>query len=255
MDGRALLRLVLVALVAAASAPILASDFRVENKVFSGDQKEPVAQSTTIFHGGIVYDYLAQPAEMTIFDPVRGRVVLLDPTRRIKAELTLEVINGAIDRVKARLGNGDDPYKRFLANPAFDEHVDPSTGEIVFQSDWMTYRVSGAATDKAESARQYREFSDAYARLNTFLRPGSRPPFARLIVNEALEKRGEIPMKVDLNLTLKKGLPPKRINMRSEHHLIPQLVESDRRRVAQTDEFLTMFSSLSFSEYQAKMQE
>jgi hypothetical protein len=253
MDGRALLRVVTAALVFAAVVPALGSDFRVENKVFLGGEKEPAAQSTTIFHGGMVYDYLAEPAEVTIFDPVRGRFVLLDPTRRIKAELTLEVIGKAIDRVKTRLGDSDDPHTRFQASPSFDEQVDPSTGELVFQSDWMTYRVSGAATDDVESVRQYREFSDAYARLNTFLRPGSRPPFARLIVNEALEKRGEIPMKVELNLTLKKGLPPKRVNMRSEHHLIPQLVESDRRRVAQTDQFLAMFSSLSFSDYQAKM--
>jgi hypothetical protein len=230
----------------------LAADFRVENTVYVGGEKDPVARSTTIFHEDVVYDYLAEPAEVTIFDPARHRFVLLDTTRRIKTELTAETVDKAIETLKKRLATSSDPSAQFLRNPSFDQRVDESTGDLTFNGEWMSYRVSGVVPDDAEAVRQYREFSDAYAKLNTFIRPQSRPPFARMIVNEALEKRSEIPVKVEMTVTLKKGLSPKRVSMRSEHQLITQLAESDRRHVAQTGEFVAMFNAVSFSDYEAR---
>ena len=242
-------------LVGSSSLGASGADFRVENRVFVGSQKKPVAQSTTIFHGGIVYDYLAEPAEVTVFDPARGRFVLLDVMRKIKTELTTETLEKAIGSLKKRAQSEEDPYTQFVHNPSFERQLDESSGEVTFDSDWMTYRVLGTAPAKPELAHQYREFSDAYASLNTFVRPGSRPPFARLIVNEAVEKRGEIPKRVDLRVTLSKGFPPKRISLHSEHHLILQLVESDRRRVAQTGQFLAMFNTVSYGDYEKKPEE
>ncbi|MCU0875712.1 MAG: hypothetical protein MUE50_25550, partial [Pirellulaceae bacterium] len=37
--------------------PAMGEDFRIETDVFLGAEKEPVAQSVTLFSGGLVYDF------------------------------------------------------------------------------------------------------------------------------------------------------------------------------------------------------
>jgi hypothetical protein len=102
-------------------------------------------------------------------------------------------------------------------------------------------------------SRQYREFSDWYCQLNALLNPGTRPPFARMIVNAALEQRGRFPGEVHLTLRPKKGLLAKRITVRSEHLLVRRLVESDLQRIAETGQLMALYTALDFKEYQRKV--
>ena len=232
----------------------------VKNKIFVGKEDEPQVESTTIFMDGVVYDYLEKPAETIVFDQPRGRFILLDQSRRTKTELSANEVLAFIRGLKRRAATADNPFIRFLASPQFDQQCDESSGELTFSSPWMTYRVvpidigpidiPPIDAQTSGIASQYRQFCDWQLRLNTLLRPGSRLPFARMIVNAELEKRDRFPSQVHLTLTPKKGFPPKRFVLRSEHQLIRRLVESDRRRVAQTGEFMAIFKALSFEQYQ-----
>ncbi len=56
----------------------IGEDFRVDNAVFAADKKEPISQSVTIFHDGIVYDCMKTPAETVVFDRMMKRFVLLN---------------------------------------------------------------------------------------------------------------------------------------------------------------------------------
>ncbi len=247
---------VVAALVATRCASGVAAgpgDFRIENEIFVDGDKEPRIRSTTIFHGGVVYDYLEEPAEVTIFDQQHGRFVLLDMTRRIKTELSTKRVHDFTERLKQWSQGQSDPFDRFLGDPQFDTQFDEGSGELSLTSPWMTYRLT--TTDEPDEAvtRQYREFSDWYCRLNTMLNPGARPPFARMAVNSALEERHQFPRSVHLTIKPSEGLLAKKLSVRSEHRLIGQLVESDRKRVAQTDQFMAMYTSVDFREYQRKM--
>jgi len=227
------------------------ADFRVENKVFFGNQEQPTSETTTIFCDGVVHDYLKQPPEVTVFDVPQGRIVLLDLTRRVKAELTTKEITDFSRRIKQWADARTDPLTRFLANPQFKQEFNADSHELTFRSPWLTYRVSPIDVKNQEFAHQYHRFSDWQARLNTLIDPrGTRLPFARMIVNAELARRGKLPGEVRLTLTLNKGFPTKRVTLRSEHRLSDRLVESDRRCVTQTGRFLTMFSAVSFDEYQ-----
>ena len=228
-------------------------EFRIENKIFVDGEKEPQVQSTTIFQDGVVYDYLADPAEVTVFDVQRRRFVLLDLERRVKTELTTDRVASFSERLKQWAQEQSDPFLKFLGDPSFDEALDESTGELTFTSPRMSYRLITFDTESEALSRQYREFSDWYCRLNTVLNPGARPPFARMIVNAALEDRHLFAREVHLTMQPKGGLLSKRVTVRSEHLLIRQLVESDRKRVAQTDEFMAMYASVDFQEYQRKL--
>jgi hypothetical protein len=236
-----------------AGGPAAAEDFRVENRVFVDGDKQPLVESTTIFHEGVVYDYLAEPPEVTVFDAQRGRFVLLDLTRRVKTELTSERVAQFTKRLKEWAQKQSDPFLEFLGDPHFDEAFDEQTGELTLTSPWVTYRLQTVDTESEAITEQYRQFCDWQCRLNTVLNPGTRPPFARMLVNAALSQRHRLPREVDLTIDHKEGLLAKRVAMRSEHLLVRQLVESDRRRVAQTDQFMAMYTSVDFEEYQRKM--
>ena len=78
------LQAVLVMTVAGVASPWLnaAEDFRIETKVYSGRDKSPVSQNVTLFQAGYVYDYMADPERVAVFDRAHGRFILLDPAPR-----------------------------------------------------------------------------------------------------------------------------------------------------------------------------
>jgi hypothetical protein len=237
----------------AAALPAHAEQFRFDNKVFVDERQEPQIQSTTIFMDGVVYDFLESPDEVIVFDTAHGRFVLLDLTRRVQTKLSAEQVASLTERLREWAKSQSDPYLQFMASPSFDEEFDGQTGELSLTSEWMTYRLGTAPAASEGVSRRYREFSDWYCRLNTAINPGSRPPFARLMVNAALDARHLLPREVVLTLRPKQGLLSKKITVRSEHQLIAGLAESDRNRVAQVGQFMAIFNPLSFEQYQAKI--
>jgi len=244
--------LVFVAAMGLPCGPARGEDFRVENKVFVGGDSEPKIQSSTIFYEGVVYDFLEKPREITVFDKARKRFVLLDPARRLRTDVSTDEVEALNHNLKVWAVSQRDATVRFLGNPKFEESVDAKTGALVFDSPWVTYRVAAEPAASEEIARQYREFSDWYIQLNARLHPGYKQTFARLIVNEALEKRKAVPREV--HLTIKSKLPFQKTTARSEHQLIRRLLQSDRDRVAQTDEFMAIFQPVAFEQYQKKLE-
>jgi len=225
--------------------------FRVESKVFFGSDKEPKTESTTIFCRGLVYDYLKSPAETIVLDAARGRFVLLDRERRVRTEVTTQEVLGLCENLRKWAAMQTDSYLKFLAAPTFEEQPDERTGELVFQSPWLTYRVTTADAESESVVRQYREFCDWYARLNARLNPGYKLVFARLAINEAICKHGQVPREITLALP-RKALAFQKSTIRSEHQFISHLVESDRDRIAQTSQFMAIFKPVDFAEYEKK---
>jgi hypothetical protein len=229
---------------------VVADDsFRIENKVYLGDQKEPTSQSTTIFQDSAVYDYLEKPAEVVIFEKPAERFVLLDTVRRVRAELPAQKVLSFTEHLQRRAEEQQDPLLKFLANPVFEEHRDTAAGVLSFNSTWVAYRLKTMPAPNSAIAQRYREFSDWYARLGPILDPASRPPFARMRVNAVLEEKGLIPTEVCLTLTPKRGFWAKRLNIRSEHELAVQLSAGDVKRVSQTRQFMMLFNPVSIDRY------
>lgn len=236
--------------------PAWAEEFRVENKVFLSDKKDgPAIESTTIFLDDQVYDYLTTPEEITVLDRHEGRFVLLDPVRRIRTELATSELSDLAERLRQWAAGQPNEFLRFSAAPELAETYDASTGELRLDSPWIAYRVATTTAKRSEIAKRYREFCDWYCLLNTRINPGARPPFARTQVNKALERLDLLPKEVHLTIRPEGGkLFGQKITVRSEHQVIPHLVESDRARVAQTDQFMAMFPTVSFRQYQSRIE-
>lgn len=228
-------------------------DFRVDNAVYLDNEHQPRVESTTIFAGGLVYDYLKTPAEVTVFDPGQGRFVLLDIGRRVRTEVDLVKVQALCERLQTWAAKQSDPLWNFLAHPSFDEQWQEASGGLVFRSPLVHYELTTTAAPSPALLAQYRQFSDAYGQLNVLLNPGSRPPFARMVINAALERRQRFAPEVQLTVQVGSGLSAKRMVVRSQHHLVTSLVEADRDRVAQTGQYRTIFSPVPFDEYQKKV--
>ena len=65
---------------------------RVESELFVASAEAAVARSLTLFHEGVAWDFLEQPAaegtmqvtEIVLHDPARERIVVIDPVRAVK---------------------------------------------------------------------------------------------------------------------------------------------------------------------------
>ena len=247
------LQLLIVGAVAAAPPPIvplaMAEDFRVENRMFSGDREDTAAHSTTIFCQGVVYDYLQQPAEAILFERAASQFTVLDAARRVRTELTTAEVGAFTEKLQQWASRHRDPFMKFMAAPQFDDRSEKSSGKLELVSPWMTYRATLAPATGRELAEQYREFSDWYARLNSVLNPGSRPPFPRLWLNAALAGRGTIAQEVELTLKPASANAPKQPVLRTRHELIRPLTQVDFARIAETRRSIATSKPVGFEQY------
>lgn len=239
----------LVLLVVGLPQPVAAENFRIENKVFLNNDKEPITESCTIFFEDVVYDFLEKPPEITLFDKARQRFVLLDPRRKVRTELSMDEILQLNEKLKQTALRQSDPLFKFLAEPQFEERIDEKTHELVLESPFQTYRVTAVEADTEAIAHQFRESSDWLCRLNTRLNPGSRLPFPRMYLADLLEKRKQVPTQILLTARSSKGLPFQKVTLRSEHRIVRGLIRTDRERITQAGQYLAVFQSVNFAEY------
>jgi hypothetical protein len=229
-----------------------AEDFRIENRVFVEGKQTPESRSLTLFHEGMVYDFMSDPSEVTIFDKAAGRFVLLNMASQEQMELSTTEVNAFAEKLRQLANRQKDPLSRFFADPKFEEAFDAARGELSLASPSVTYRVV-VDTPKHESIiSQYREFSDWYTRLNAMLNPGSRPPFARLKVNEALALRQAVAREVSLAITTIKNGEAETAVLRSTHDLSPTLTPSDLDQIQKAGEARGKFKVVSSRQYEKR---
>jgi len=249
-----LLRTLLLGFVAVvlAQATAKADDFRIESKLFVGDAKEPASENVTLFYNGMVYDYLSNPAEVTVFDSARGRFVLLDPIRHVRAEISTQHVAQFTEKLQTWAAGHEEKFLKFSAAPEFEVQSDSTNSELTFTSDWMTYKITCEDAQTATRAAQYGDFSDWYARLNTITSP-SLLPFARLKINAEMRQRQRIPTEVNLTIdnNARFPRPQQEQKFRTEHQLLWRLSKSDLRKIEQTGEDLVTFGQVGFQQYRA----
>lgn len=232
---------VLVMTLCASTTLVVAEDFRIETKVYSGKSKNPISQNTTLFRAGYVYDYLSSSASrVVVFDQRGGRFVLLDPVKKVKAELKTDDVRVLMDKLHDLAAKSSHPSMKFAADPQFEVDL-TEDGELTLSSQHMTYKLQTVAAPSDFAMQQYRDFSDWYARFNTMANPGSTPPFPRLKVNAELAKRGLVPTEVQLNT--------RDMTARTEHYVTWRLLDSDQKRLAETENQLATFEEVDLKTF------
>lgn len=240
-------------LVCTAACTARADEFRMETDIFVGNQKDPIAENVTLFTDGLVYDFpLMGPEEITVFDPSRGRFVLLDCRRKVKTTLTTQDLVAFTSALKAHAAETEGVFA-FAANPRFQQKRDPATDWLTLSGSLMTYRARGMSPGSEAAVSTYRSFADWYARLNA-TRPGSLPPFARLELNKAIAKEGWIPKEVELMVTPRTRVVGRKLVIRSHHVTNWQLSPKDRERIDKAASQMISFQAVGFRDYRKESQ-
>lgn len=223
-------------------------EFRIDTEIFVGKEKEPAAETLTLFSSGLVYDFLLTgPQEVTLFDPLRGRFTLLDPGRKLRCGLATQEVLGYVLALETHAAQSKDALFAFAANPQFtpaveefEEHGQKRT-RLALTAGPMSYSAVAYHPERPEAVRALRNFADWFARLNAMR--GNLPPAARLALNEDLAKRELVPLEVTLTLGKRE--------FRSRHLMTWTLSGADRKRIDQVGNYLQEFESVSFDEYRA----
>ncbi len=219
-------------------------DFRIETELFLNDEKEPFQETLTVFTEGRIWDFLRQgDQEITLFDRDRNRLVLMDPKRKMKTELTMDAILSFAAQMKAEF---NETQREFL----LDENIEAVTDEqgwLTLANDRISYRVELTEPKEKSVVLEYQQFADWYARLNAMR--GNLPPFMRIKVNAEVAKRGMIPKVIERTVIDKRGLSEKKLVVRSRHLANWRLSNSDRKQVDLAGDYLASFPTVSFREY------
>jgi hypothetical protein len=222
-----------------------AGEFVVRNQVFDG--KQVIGGSTTIFAGGKAFDFLDEADEAVMFEPVAGRITLIDTKRRVRSELSLEQLADFIERMRDRALRGGSDFARFVAQPEFGERLDAETNELVLSSPLLEYRASTTAPRNAEALRNYQTFIHWQAQLNCVVNAGATPPQARMKLNDALAARQLLPERVTMKRPA--NIPGGGKTLRAEHSYTWRLEDAERRRVADLEQRFATFRVVPIGEY------
>lgn len=253
-------------LATAVPVPIAAAEgekdvFRVETDVYDADDGQPVAHSLTLFRRGVAWDFLetlpkkgeqaaVEPAEFVLHDPVRERVILVDPARNVKTKIDAMQLERLRSSLASWARKSEDPLMRWAAGPDFSTALSEEGGKTVLAGPRVRYEVRHDRAPADGLAEEYRRFADAAVLVKALVHPGGLPPFPRLAINRQLAAVGAIPAAVRLEIEPRLGrLGGRPTVMRSEHRALPSWVASDFKRVAAAEERLSLAEEVDLASY------
>jgi hypothetical protein len=247
--NRYLLRLPLFCvLLATLALPAIAQEFRIDTEIFIGKEREPAAETLTLFSNGLIYDFLlSKPEEITLFDPLRGRFTLLDPIRKVRCGLSTQEVLDYVLALETHAVEAKDPLFAFAAKPTFTPTVEEyeENGQqlvrVALSAKPLEYTVVARKPERPEAVRAVRSFSDWFARLNAMR--GNLPPGARMELNKALAERDLIPWEITRTIDGKSA--------RSRHLVTWTLSGEDRKKIERAGTYMAQFTAVGFDEYRA----
>lgn len=243
-----------VTLVASTSPATLAAEatagweMRVQSTVYRTGEEKPLGRSLALFADHVVWDFVEMPvkgedeppqlAEIVLHDPLRERIVLLDPRRSVKVEVDQLTLSRLRVSLAAWARGADNAIIRWTGSHDLAASIAEDGTSFVLKGPGVGYVVSHEAAPSGEAARAYQQFADTSLLLKALLHPGGLPPFPRMAINTRLGKDGTLPTEVQLRydqrLPLVAELPriSKEDGLRSEHRTHARLLAEDRKRIA-----------------------
>lgn len=240
-------------------------ELRVESELFADGGTAPVARSLTLFRGAVAWDFLelAAPssdgespnlrlAEIVLHDPVRERVVVIDPARDVKTQIeSIRLERLSVSLAKWARG-ADDRLVRWAGGPDFGDGITGKDEALELVGPRVRYAVAFTAAPSTEAAATYRRFADTAILLKALLHPGGLPPFPRMALNRRIEAAGGIPAEVSLEIDPKLALVAGRPSrLKGVHKSHPRLLAGDLRRIEDGEAHVASARAVDVAEFVA----
>jgi hypothetical protein len=249
--------------LASATGPVENNvDFRVTTQIFTGKEESSSAKHLILFSGSLVYDIAKIDQEqITVYDLERNRVILLDPSTKVRSIVEFQELIKMTAQVRAQATEPREKERLGLAVKIMPIVIDPSSGKAepieisddgakIASDGFMTrygdvqYEVLTQKPRSQTIAKRYAVFADTALRLNVARRIGSSP-FGRMTLNDHIASMGQIPR--ETTLTIRRPLSQDRY--RSTHELIEQLSESDRAKIYEIGGMSALYREVPLAEF------
>ena len=231
-------RVVAAVMVAFYVQSLSAANFAVSTKIFVQASVDPAAEHRVMFDEGTAYDLpLGEDRFATIYDPVGGKVILLDRQSKVQTIVTLDDLLKVTAQAKASV---TEPERQ--AQLGLNAKVKTDNGYTIKFAGTEYFAKTETPAD-ATIAAAYGRFADLALRMN-ILRPLGPPPFARMTLNSHIAAKGEVA--TESTLTIKRGAALTRYRSSTE---IGTLTDQDRKSIEQLRGFHAAFKIVPLKEF------
>jgi hypothetical protein len=216
--------------------------FRVATDIYLDEKKPPLKQSLTLFSQGVYYDLEeSENGLITVIDPKRNRIVLLDRQRMVKSTLSLEQLQMTVSNARAQAGDKISAVR----DASYQTQKDGSTIATV-SNDFIEYRAVTQSVPNPNFAKQFADFADWSSRLNAVTQP-KLPPYLRMDLNRLISEHGAIPTEIRRVSRKQHGGKENVVSSR----LMPvwQLSQDDHARIARCAANIAEFREVPEAEY------
>jgi hypothetical protein len=177
--------------------------FRIDTDIHFGNEKAPSIQSLTLFSEGVYYDFSSDMTAITMIDPQRNRIILLDGKRNIQTTIEMSELAKYVESAKLQ---ADSPDLKLLLKASEQVTFDDQTSTCTVGIKQINYVATTQKPPESAIAQQYADFANWSARLNAVY-PPQRPPYVRMRLNDELSDRGFLPKEIEIKTTLASGKP------------------------------------------------
>ena len=221
------------------------ADFRLQVASY-GLQKDPVYTEEIVVREGRAYVFPSNSKEVTIIEPARGRLEILDVGRRIQAEVSFQSLDEALVKLKASLREAAEKLEKQGGRA---NEIEAKMARDLFEPKLATTRSSNSkrlrlANAAIEVDADGEPEPDAprlafvavvlgsIAKLGAYRTPDDLPPFAELETIAAVTgDRRQRP--TELAYLYRLAGPPRRF--RRTYRLIPTLTDREVEAIARVD--------------------
>ena len=237
-------RVVAAVMVAFYVQSLSAANFAVSTKIFVQASVDPASEHRVMFDEGTAYDLpLGEDRFATIYDPVGGKVILLDRQSKVQTIVTLDDLLKVTAQAKASVTEPETQIELGLnAQVNADNQVNADDGYTI-KFAGTEYFAKTETPDDSTIAAAYGRFADLALRMN-ILRPLGPPPFARMTLNSHIAAKGEVA--TESTLTIKRGNDLVRYRSSNE---IGTLTVQDRKSIEQLRGFHAAFKVVPLKEF------
>ena len=226
------------------------NQFRIDNSVsFIRNERETKYQSSTVFYGDLVFDFIGDNGEIVVYSLRAQKFVLIDPIRRMRTAIDEQELERFTSRIKEIIKEEKkDGFSLFLIDPSFE--ISCKENEYFFQSRWIDYRATTQILDNEKIADAYFRFVEAMGKLNVYMHPGVLTPLARIEANKTFMESALFPEKIVMEIYPKgKNIFAKTFVVENTAALARRISECDRNRITRAVHFYEQCPFVSFSEY------